>query len=259
VEDADAFFGDTLIENVTDREHILPKLDRDPVQEFYLGADIARLGSDRTVLIVIAVNKKTAEPVVWYWESIEKNTIDMAIIRIEQLHSVFDFRQMYVDETGCGSGVTDVLARKYNPNRITSNQLGDNYATNRGMLRRLKVIGVTFTNSSKFDILSTLKLLFEQSHLKIPYIPELVQELKDFRYEVSKYGNILLHHPTGGYDDWVDALALAAQGIRHAAIKPTPLITNMSPHDNAPRSNPYQRTWGELFRTYKKSQTLPFP
>ena len=152
----------------------------------------------------------------------------MVISRIRDLHSNFDFQQMYIDETGCGAGVTDVLSKEFNPRYINMKLIAGNYNLDKHTLRRLKVVGITFTNTSKFDIYSQLKLLFEQGKLKIPNVPELIQEIKDFRYEVSKYGNILLHHSPNGFDDWVDALALVCQGVRHEPVMNYPLMINGS-------------------------------
>jgi len=76
------------------------------------------------------------------------------------------------------------------------------------------IVGLTFTLNTKQDIFSNLKLLMEQGQLIFPSHKKLIFELKDFRYEISASGNLKLHHSDGGHDDFVDALACAAHGLK---------------------------------------------
>ena len=54
----------------------------------------------------------------------------------------------------------------------------------------------------------------EQKKIIYPNHKKLIFELKDFRYETAPSGHLKLHHSEGGHDDFVDALACAAHGLR---------------------------------------------
>lgn len=76
--------------------------------------------------------------------------------------------------------------------------------------RGLNINGVKFSAPMKKDLVMNLALMIEQGKLKFPNIPELVEELRIFGYEVTKAGNITYSAPEGKHDDCVMALALAA-------------------------------------------------
>lgn len=69
--------------------------------------------------------------------------------------------------------------------------------------------GFKFTNQFKHDIITNLAIGIEQRKIWLPDIPELIQELKMFGYEITKGGNIRYGAPEGYYDDIVVAVALA--------------------------------------------------
>lgn len=73
----------------------------------------------------------------------------------------------------------------------------------------MNVNGVKFTNQVKADLVKNLMLGIEQRKLLIPDIPELIQELKIFGYEITKAGNVRYSAPEGFHDDCVMSLALA--------------------------------------------------
>jgi phage FluMu gp28-like protein len=178
------------------------------MREYVLGADLARMGQDSSVFII--VERGTPHKVVFIKE-LKKNTMDQAIDYIKYLHSKYKFKKIVCDSTGLGAGVVDVLAKDINLNhkfRQTSYNITPELFD--------VVVGLTFTTKSKEDVFSNLKLMMEQGKLKIPNHKKLIYELKDFRYEITAAGNIKLHHSEGGHDDFVDALACAAHGLRGA-------------------------------------------
>lgn len=109
--------------------------------------------------------------------------------------------RVYYDATGVGGGVEDFM---YDFGVDTE--------------------GIIFSIKSKLDIYSNLKLLFENNLITIPRIPSLIDQLLLFEYEYTSGGRIKLHHPEGGHDDWPDALALCAWGLKH----PGSIETTMS-------------------------------
>lgn len=176
---------------------------------YLLGCDLARLGQDSSCYIIIEEGTEDVPHKVVFIKEVAKNTMDQAIDYILYLHAKFKFRKIICDSTGLGAGVVDVLAKKLNPPRTSSEQTYKQKNEEFDI-----VVGLTFTTRNKEDIFSNLKLLMEQGKIKFPNHKKLIYQLKDFRYEITASGNLKLHHSEGGHDDLVDALACAAHGIR---------------------------------------------
>jgi len=88
----------------------------------------------------------------------------------------------------------------------------------------LPVEPITFSIVSKKNFYSNLKLLFEKRRLRIPKVRELIDELLFFEYEYTDGGNLKLHHPVGGHDDFCDSLALCVYGLKRPGLV-TPGLT----------------------------------
>lgn len=108
-------------------------------------------------------------------------------------------------------------------------------ASHTSLMQELEVLGVPitefrFTNESKRDLIDGLALSIEQRELRLPFHQDLISELKFYRREKNKAGNLVLGAPEDGYDDLATALALAVseaktpRSFRHddvqAAITP---------------------------------------
>lgn len=165
-------------------------MDSNPNQKngYVLGADIARFGRDFSVYVVIEEDWQSGQLRVRYIEEQHHKALTDAIGRIQVLDSKFHFRQILVDETGLGAGVSDVLKEK----------IGG------------RVTGVVFTIQSKEDMYSVLRVLLEQGRLRIPNHRKLVYQLRDLRYKVTELGHVKISAPEGGFDDYPSALCLAA-------------------------------------------------
>jgi len=73
----------------------------------------------------------------------------------------------------------------------------------------LKISGYKFTNVSKRQLIEALAIAIERQEISFPNIPELIDELKRFQYEISPSGMVRYTAPAGRHDDCVIALALA--------------------------------------------------
>lgn len=73
----------------------------------------------------------------------------------------------------------------------------------------LKCQGFKFTNTSKRQIIEALAMAIERQEVSFPNIPELIDELKRFQYEITPSGLVRYGAPPGKHDDCVIALALA--------------------------------------------------
>jgi len=183
-----------------------------PKARYVLGVDLARLGEDSSVYIVIEQPYDDDDLYVVYIEETRHKLLTDAINRIRFLNSRFKFQKVIIDETGLGAGVADVLQED-------SALAG-------------KVDAKTFTIKLKQDIYSNLRALLEKrarnkpGGLHIPDHQKLIYQLADLRYEVvgskdgqTKHGNLKIHHSEKGHDDFPDALALAASGFKVGTTK----------------------------------------
>ena len=172
---------------------ILPTGVVHPKSTYILGGDLARLGEDSTIFIVLEEPMDSQYIFLVYLEELNKKKLNETCGRIMYLHNYFGFRKVFLDCTGLGSGPVDFLSQ--------SNRLGSGL-----------VEGVTFTNKNKSDMYSNLLMLFESGRLKIPQNKKLIYQILDLRYELSDNGMIKIHHSSGkhSHDDYPDALALAA-------------------------------------------------
>ncbi|MBR9707215.1 MAG: hypothetical protein GOV15_02145 [Candidatus Diapherotrites archaeon] len=80
------------------------------------------------------------------------------------------------------------------------------------------VEGFGFSIQSKLTIFSNLRRLLEKEKLKFPPNKKLIDEFKSFEYEITTHGNMKLHHPAGGHDDRLDALALSCKEYNRQEI-----------------------------------------
>lgn len=190
IADADSYFTYELICNsrIDDADVEIPH----PKKEYVLGVDIARMGEDATVYVII--EKEWGEEkykTVKIFETTHKVITDTTG-RIKALDLVYHFKKIIVDMTGLGAGVFDALKEA----------LG------------AKVEGITFTLKSKQDLYSNLKVLLESGRLKIQNNKKLIEQLLDLKYEFASTGDMKIHHSEGGWDDYTDSLCLASWAFR---------------------------------------------
>lgn len=197
----DQFFSQELIEDCIDET--IQKLDSPhPKKEYFLGVDFARMGQDSSVFIVAEKQWPNGQDIkiIDIIETKHK-LLTEAVGRIKALHKKYQFRRIYLDETGLGAGPSDQLKEEL----------------------KATVVPITFTNKNKTDLYMNLKLLMEKQKIKFPNVEKLIYQLTDLRYEYSSEGNLKLHHSDRGFDDYPDSLALAVW-FAHGVGNYTPLI-----------------------------------
>src|SRR5262245_59612170 len=153
-------------------------------RRYFAGLDLAKV-EDYTVLSVIddklnLVFVDRFHKVDW---SIQTQRIKAALAR-------YDDPQVYVDSTGAGEPVYEQLRRE-----------------------GIEARAYAFTQKSKAALIDNLALMFEQKTITIPtpeIWPEGIDELEAFEYSVTDADNVRTGAPSGGHDDMVISLALAA-------------------------------------------------
>lgn len=106
-------------------------------------------------------------------------------------------------------GVVRQNFNSYNKARtlVDATSLGESVTED---LRDIAAEGYKFTSQSKYDLVHNTVRLFNEHRLKIPYIRELIDELKYFQYEITPAKNVKMEAKQG-HDDYVMSLALAGQ------------------------------------------------
>jgi hypothetical protein len=180
---SDRFFSPDVVDAATAAD---ADLSRD--RPLVLGADIARAGDDRTVVVGLDA-LGTAEVLV----SDADMSLTDAAGELARLHSQHDVTAVAVDETGLGAGVVEMLE---------------------GEVGRRAVDGVKFTLDRKQSLYNRLKSDLENGDVTLAYHGQLLREMKQLRYQLTGRGKTKIEHPDGGHDDHCDALALAARAHR---------------------------------------------
>lgn len=153
----------------------------DPRVSYQFGTDLA-MHVDWTVML--GINKARRE--VEYFDRYNQIDYNLQKARIEANMRRYANPLNNMDATGVGEPVVQDLQS-----------------------RGLNVNGVKFSAQTKKNLITNLALMIEQGRIKFPNIPELVEELQVYGYEVTKSGNIVYSAPQGKHDDCVMALALA--------------------------------------------------
>ncbi len=186
-EDANSFFSQDLVKSCVDSN---VKKETDDV---YLGVDLARHGTDSTVMALIDSNGN-----VFSIEEYERIDLTDSVQRVKALDQVYDFKKILVDETGLGAG----------PMEILENEVGR------------KVKGETFSIQKKQSIYQTAKAAMEtvegqDEHgndiraISLPKDETLIEQMTSMGYNETQSGNLSIHARNGGRDDYVDAVCLA--------------------------------------------------
>lgn len=176
--------------------------------QFYLGVDVARHGDDETVYYLLEkpqnVNKLYSKRVV----ATEKKPLTDVMGRIKDFHEKYSLVDTVIDENSVGGGVVDVLKEDGVPHTP-----------------------VKFSQKNKHEMYESLKFKMENGSIKLPDFNEtgreehqkLYEQLNSLQFEYSRSGLIKVSHPTGGHDDFPDALAAAvyAADTNHSS-KATP-------------------------------------
>jgi len=159
----------------------------------FLGVDPARHGNDVGVIIEITSFKNKA----WVSKILAWNNKPLTHYagEIVRLNDENDYVRIYIDETALGGGVVDVLYEN--------------------MPIKNKIEGVVLTQDKKSLLYTNLHRLIENGELAIPLSlklsADLVASLSTIEYESLSSGKMKI---LGENDDFADALALAAWGVK---------------------------------------------
>lgn len=146
---------------------------------------------------VVTLYDATAKRVVG-WQRINQIDYTVQITMVAGLAEQFG-ATVYMDVTGVGAPLAELL--KAEADR-----------------RAFRVEEYLFTNASKKALIERLQLGIQHQALELPEIPVLLDELRQFEYQMTPGRQVTYAAPQGAHDDAVISLALAYYG----ATDPTP-------------------------------------
>lgn len=167
---------------------------------YIIGADVAKI-VDYTVLSVY--DRSTNNQVC----QMRFNNLEWPVIRarIQMLSEKYNKALVYLDSTGVGEPLYDDLARSGTP-----------------------VEAIHLTNELKKQIIEKLSNWIEMKRLRLLNIPETINELNSFTYDISAHGRVIYEAPVGFHDDIVIAHGLAIWGLQpvimHTPVEDMTLI-----------------------------------
>jgi len=162
-----------------------------PGCSYVMGVDLAK-HVDFTVLTVLRAD--TSSLVAWdRFNELDWSLQKQRIVALAQKYRAL----VLLDSTGVGDPVFDDLRRS-----------------------GIHVEGYQFTNTSKAQLVEHLAMAIEQGKITYPPIPEILNELESFEYEITRAGNVRYSAPEGQHDDCVISLALAAWAAKSRRIVP---------------------------------------
>ncbi len=123
-------------------------------------------------------------------------------VKVSEIHQKMGFKRLLVDATGLGS-----------PLVAHCKEL------------KLPAEGLVFSQKTKQENLSNLKILIEQKRVEFPEDLELLSHLNSITCDTTRMGLYTFDHASGTHDDLAYALALALW----AARKPSPTIIASKP------------------------------
>jgi len=147
------------------------------------GADLGEK-NDYTVLTTIDLNNFAVLP----QERFNKEGWTAQEMRMENWYYKHHHQEIVIDSTGVGAPIVERLQE-----------------------RGLPVIPFVFSTRTRRDLLENLRLKIANMIITLPNDPNLLNELKAYRYELNQSGKVVIKgaKEDGGYDDMVMSLALA--------------------------------------------------
>lgn len=142
---------------------------------YYLGVDIARYGGDENAFVVVEMHKDKLKVVKCFVTS-RISTTD-TIGRIEAIDNEFNFNKIFIDDSGVGGSVTDILI-----DRLGRRVVGLNNASRRFQMQgEEKKKGIL-----KEDLYSNALMLMETGKLELISDLKLLKSLKSITYQYGE-------------------------------------------------------------------------
>lgn len=174
---------------------------------YFAGLDVARFGSDETVLVILVYDEKSEIPftmATYYTRA--QSSISETIGWAKRYIYEWDIKKIFIDETGLGAGVVDILRE----------QLGD------------RIQGVIFSPQNRVEMYSTLRQTIMDRKIILLDDPKLMTQFENYSVSYTSTGGIRIKKKQTGRDDIVDALALAVYGATQYATSGVEVVPEVA-------------------------------
>jgi phage terminase large subunit-like protein len=174
--------------------------------KYHAGLDLGKLQDPTALAITKKEENENTIKLVYLHEHPLQTPYTEVIGHIAKAHEKFNFQKILIDQSGVGEPILEEIQNQ----GITCAQ------------------GIKFTQQTKQEILTTLKLTMEQEKLAIPYHRRLCQQINDQQYAYTKTGKLQFTHPPNTHDDLLWALALAVYATKTEILPRLWTIARMS-------------------------------
>ena len=175
-----------------------------PNARYYLGVDIARYGGDENAFVVCEMLESKFKIVKCF--TTERITTTDTIGRIVKIDSLFNFNKIFIDDSGVGGSVTDILIEK-----LGRKVMGLNNAS-----RRFQVQGEEKKKGIlKEDLYSNALVLMETKKIELISDLSLLRSLKSITFEYTAHSNLKIY---GKYSHLAEAFVRACWCIKERGL-----------------------------------------
>lgn len=215
IEDSDNYLPHNIIRSSIGDIPQLNEPDKDATASHYLGVDVARYGNDETVYTISRQIRGYDKIEVVYVHSEEKRPTTHTIGMIKELHKLWRFQGIYVDETSLGGGVVDSLVEgkipvtpvTFNEKCKISSNPGD--SNKEAMYKNLKWLMEKNADIVDWNI-KNKNMAPKELILAIPNNKRLIQQLSELKFKYSEGNTLMVFHPedSKAHNDFTDSLCL---------------------------------------------------
>lgn len=176
-------------------------------RSYYLGLDVARYGGDENAFVIAELYRNQSKGRnhvrIIYTDTTERKGITDTVARVVSLQKMFNFRRIFVDSSGVGGGLYDILVEKLSKRLVVGLENARRSIDNEGRVGKL----------FKEDLYSNAIVLMEQEPQEIEIISNisLLRSLKSMTFEYTSERNIKIF---GNYSHLAEAFVRACWCVK---------------------------------------------
>ena len=189
-----------------------------PTRLYYLGVDVARYGGDENAFIIAELRREGQHDNIRiiYISTTERKGIMDSTARIMDYDSRFKFKKIFIDSSGVGGGLYDIVAEKLGKRRV----IGLENARRTIEYDADKKLGAQQRQGKLFkeDLYSNLLVMMETEPARIEIINslKLLRSLKSMTFEYTADRNLKIY---GKYSHLAEALVRACWCVKEKGLK----------------------------------------
>jgi len=186
-------------------------------RQYYLGVDVARYGGDENAFIIAEIrssegrNKDIVR--IIYVGTTERRGLMDTRDRILALDTKFNFRKIFIDSSGVGGGLYDIIQERLGKRRVVGLENASktvSYDSDKVTQQRNKLF--------KEDLYSNLLVMMEREPAQVEIINnlKLLRSLKSMTFEYTQDRNLKIY---GRYSHLAEALVRACWCVKERGLK----------------------------------------